>query len=143
MANLRRKVAKTFPKYHPQAGELTLFKPQILNSIEHGINDPWTKHHTIRSGKKVKVGDVLILEEWSGEPYRSKVDFLAKVEVVKTWDFKISNAGYFINDKLVEYEDLRELAINDGLHIDDFKCWFSKEPEFDGQIICWCKDINY
>ena len=39
--------------------------------------------------------------------------------------------------------DIKELARNDGLLINDFWAWFVKEDNFEGQIICWNPSIEY
>lgn len=129
------------------------------------------KHHTIRAGNRWKVGDKFSPRIWSGQPYRSKqIQFAPDMEIKKIWDITITTEDddgendwsfFNINGKhhtaySEEYAslELKALAKNDGLSLNDFYNWFSlertqkqrleKEPKiFNGQIICWNESINY
>lgn len=110
--------SRTYPSYHPKAGQPTHFVEKVLRSVhddEHiqqfyqnmntlksiggydvtkldlapiDIMDP--KHHTIRAGHRWKAGDWFKPCVWSGKPYRSKmIQFAPEIQVVKTWDFVI------------------------------------------------------
>ena len=116
--------AKTFPVYHPKAGQLTRFKESILGG---------TKLHTLRnSAGNRKTGDVVSLREWEGMPYRSKQREFArcKIEVVPE---------SIVNGTPDLYE-IRNLARCDGFNDPrDFQHWFTKgknEPiNFEGVCI--------
>src|SRR5688572_10779002 len=98
MADRHLSFSTTFPSYHPKAGQPTDFIEKIWSSLLHidafyygafvpgytedDINkfkdsferlrkfEP--KHHTIRAGRRFKVGDGIIPFTWSDKPYRSK-----------------------------------------------------------------------
>jgi len=152
--------SKVFPKYHPKAGEPTYFVEQIMTSLmkykkPHGLKE---KHHTIRAGKRWKVGDKFSPRVWSGKPYASKQIIISPdFEVVKIWDFEMKPAAfwdeckYYINGILItDKHDFAKLAENDGLSPVDFALWFAgknamdtKRKSFSGQIICWSDDVQY
>lgn len=108
--------SRTYPSYHPRAGEHTYFVEKIwlnlpiqisyklicdLNpnlsvdlkwkfwrSINHDIIEK--KYHTIRAGNRWKVGDWFSPRVWSGKPYDSKQIIIAPdITVKKVWDFEI------------------------------------------------------
>lgn len=108
------------------------------------------KHHTIRAGNRFKAGDYFSPRVWSGKPYNSKQIILAPdTEIKKVWNFKINRGGFYINDRLYDgemeghFELLEEIAKNDGLNRHDLIAWFKYPKSFDGQIICWNKNVNY
>lgn len=145
--------SRVFPAYHPKKGEPTFFVEKLLISRQgkdicsqnFGFDadkfEP--KHHTIRSGHRFKVRDYFSPRVWSDKPYRSKQIIIAPdIKIEKVFDFKITKYGYFVNKRQIGFYELPELAKNDGLEVDDFECWFNFST-FDGQIICWNKEINY
>lgn len=99
--------SRTFPAYHPKAGQPTYFVEKIWNSIEtndyamsveklqnlnpksdvnvwafwnqikSGYNNDGAKHHTIRAGNRWKAGDKFSPRVWSGKPYNSKQIIIA------------------------------------------------------------------
>lgn len=121
------------------------------------------KFHTIRKGNRWKVGDKFSPRVWSASPSK-QITFAPDIEIVKIWDFEIRNE-YSISDILVNkiifatndfidftelgsQSKLAEIAENDGLSIEDFCSWFElndreKIKDFQGQILCWNKDIEY
>jgi len=158
--------SRTYPSYHPRAGEPTYFVEKILNSLGYTksksdllpsvadiVNDfmlldgEQKKWHTIRAGHRFKVGDKFSPRVWSGKPYRSKmIQFAPDIEVKKTWNIIIYEDGCIsIDGVLYAYtssiDPRNELAKNDGLDLDDFEGWFP--GSFDGQIICWNEKIEY
>lgn len=164
--------SRTFPYYHPKAGQPTRFVEKIWKSlwdiaatdkdkigvIGHSeeydshfhpgdvgiinIHNYEPKHHTIRAGKKWKVGDKFLPVVWSGKPYRSKQIIIAPpIEVKKVWDFDVRNDAMYVGGHPVV--DYIEIAKNDGLMMDDFLAWFQYPKPFDGQIIAWNENINY
>lgn len=167
--------SRVFPKGHPRQGESTHFVEKIWNSFrrdDFSLPDsfaPWVKNfpfkseeylqaigkasirdcklHTIRAGSRYKPGETVSLRVWSGSPYRSKQIEFAQVEVKKVWSIEIGEF-WFINDAILEHDQVTELASNDGLVYDDFINWFKIHPKkqgevFSGQIICWSSEIEY
>ena len=162
MKDIVRTFSRVFPAYHPRAGEPTYFVEKIWKSIKedsvkhldvpdislHTFFHCEPKHHTIRAGHHFKPGDFLVPRVWSGKPYASKqIQFAPPIEIVKTWDFDIEPlAGdYLLNGHPIKLDQLKVIALNDGLEVDDFECWFKlkKGKGFIGQIICWNKDVEY
>lgn len=125
--------SRTFPAYHPKAGQPTYFVEKFYNSLieqdkptfndlnfDLAISDDFgklgCKHHTIRSGNRWNVGDKFSPRVWSGKPYDSKQIIIAPdVEVKKVWRFNIEvNKDYIcvlIND-LAFHEENRSLETN-------------------------------
>lgn len=162
--------SRTFPVYHPKAGQQTFFVEKILNGIatksSNGIVDLYSlnadvraivndfallcdgddiKHHTIRSGNRWKAGDYFSPRVWSAKPYASPMITIAPdIKIEKVWDILInlSIERILINGQELLEWPLLTLAENDGLSVDDFIYWFGKK-EFTGQIICWNKEIEY
>jgi hypothetical protein len=115
--------SRTFPSYHPKAGQPTHFVEKIVGglvardlkgcdtplikslrdvgmlSIEalNGLYDneePWFKHHTIRGGHRFKAGDTFSPRVWSGKPYNSKqIRIAPNIQVKRTWDFEMDALG--------------------------------------------------
>lgn len=168
--------SRFFPIYHPKAGEPTYFVEKILNSLgvtiqqvakekpynnaAHIINDFFvmdgsdTKHHTIRSGNRWKVGDTFSPRVWKGKPYNSpQIQFAPDIEIKKVWNFDIYFEPYHkvvfkINHKQQNIKQMEILAKNDGLEYIDLLDWFKVHPKlkafhFEGQIICWSDTVNY
>jgi len=164
--------SRTFPAYHPKAGQPTYFVEKIWKGLLPGReNGPWIymseyiktlnlrseelptydeinpKHHTIRSGNRWKVGDKFSPRVWSGKPYKSKQIIIAPdIEVKKVWEFNKyeSSKYFFINNRKLTFDSLVEkLAENDGLESHDLLSWFKYPKPFSGQIICWNENINY
>lgn len=95
--------SRTYPSYHPRAGESTYFVEKFWKSfhdLEKGLPESFhhyvdscsqliqpgsfnqyadffktleTKHHTIRAGHRWKEGDWFSPRVWSGKPYNSKM----------------------------------------------------------------------
>lgn len=140
--------SKTFPAYHPKAGQPTHFVEKLWKCF--GINaleDFTPKCHTIRAGHRWKVGDKFSPRVWSGKPYRSpQIIFSKDIEIKKVWDFEIKPtekyARYYVNGKEMVCTDFAKLAMNDGLDPGDFEDWFQYKA-MQGQIICWDENISY
>lgn len=123
-----------------------------MNTIRHA--NLGFKYHTIRAGDRWKVGEQFSPRVWSGKPYASKqVEIAPPITIEKIWEFGINKTDYFIKDskgiiRTILRNDLREIAMNDGLERDDFESWFAIHPKkgenyFTGQILCWNPNINY
>lgn len=97
--------SRTFPKYHPKAGQPTYFVEKIVKSLHLSGLRPWDipdeifskemyyivdpKGHTIRAGNRWRVGDKFSPRVWSGKPYASKqIQFAVPIEIKKIWDIK-------------------------------------------------------
>lgn len=170
--------SRTFPSYHPRKGELTSFVEKIWKSIydqtgtvqligqyegaytdafgvqykpEENIHFYKPKNHTIRAGRRWKVGDKFSPRVWSGKPYNSKrITIAPDIEIKKIWDVEIDELGVWaigLPGEQIKYTDEAQdeaIARNDGLSEQDLYWWFkgSKKP-FVGQIICWNEAIEY
>lgn len=160
--------SRTYPSYHPRAGQPTYFVEQFQNclcsigiALYHGIDPPMDflesltplmvgyKHHTIRAGHRWKAGDWFSPRVWSGKPYNSKqITFAPDIQVKKTWDFAITvskkKEPIWLDREQIGADTVGAIARADGLSFVDFMHWF-KYPgtPFDGQIICWNESINY
>jgi len=120
-----------FPSTHPRAGQPTWFKEKILNG---------EKVHTIRDHlSPLQRGYVFRPVHWSEKPYRSAVvEVCEPLTVVETYPFSLELAKAKVSGRIVS--DLRVLARNDGLSVEDFLAWFY--PKYSGYIICW-QPVNY
>jgi len=173
-------LSTTFPGYHINSGKPTFFVEKLISALDEiGLTETFSvtdnnvpfdmtfyldcesKYHTIRKGKRWKVGDWFSPRIWGTDinpksartgPYHSKQIIIApNVQIKQVYDFKINNHGsIFIDNKHFGYYG--EICKNDGLTPADFRSWFKIKtgdsgttPLFDGQIICWVdKDIvNY
>lgn len=112
----------------------------------------FNKSHTIRAGHRWKVGEKFSPRVWSGKPYKSPMITIAPdIEIKKVWDFKIEGEVFRMrrtdrpdyNWFILGYHDLKIIAANDGLSIENLYAWFQYPKPFDGQIICWNGSINY
>jgi len=136
--------SRTFPSYHPKAGEQTYFVEKFWISLiqegelsigrvcelsqETGIGDLdiysirrldlKPKHHTIRVGNRWKVGDKFSPRVWSGKPYNSKQIIIAPdIEIKKVYDFKIEvDADYvcILIDDWPFFEENSKFVVNTG-----------------------------
>jgi hypothetical protein len=155
-------LSRHFMKGHPRAGELTWFIPKIwaalvqMNGRPENIPDNTfnfyqshiPKWHTIRPGNRFKAGDFIDFRYWSGMPYRSPQlkAFPFTIPVERVFNIEIDKSGVIMIDGVIDCTGnnlAEELAKNDGLSHEDFLAWFSKTLPFNGQIICWSKDIKY
>lgn len=157
-----------FPSYHSKKGEPTYFVEAFYKSLyvmktipkelEEVFNhdkfiNGFSKEHTIRKGKRWKVGDKFSPRIWSGKPYKSKQIILAPdTEIKQVFDIEIRGQAIFINGKFFYqqhvsrfHDDMIKLANNDGLTTGDLREWFQLPADFSGQIICWkdSKTVNY
>lgn len=125
----------------------------IINDFQLLCSPTEIKSHTIRAGNRWKVGDKFSPRVWSGKPYCSKQIIISPdIEVKKIWDVEVINSdgkgdydiGFWVKVDDVVKSDfwVNEIAINDGLSLEDYMGWFNK-PIFMGQVICWDENINY
>ena len=124
------KIAKNFLAYHKRAGQATDFEAKIKAK---------EKLHTIRPNyeawkkkiEKVKNGESeLIVEQWSGLPYRSSPELLFKYDDKDDIDVsKLTyeeGKGLVVNDEVIVPTEI--LAKNDGLTLQEFEDWFKVFP---------------
>ena len=138
-------ISRNFPTTHPRKGEPTQFEAKIQFALHN--NKFWQKLHTIRANyplwekrmKEVKAGRAVIeLFYWEDKPYRSKQIVFAVLDKdsgcgVQELNMSIflSHSMGFVNFKELTFSgakeiDIKTLAKNDGLSLDDFKAWFKK-----------------
>lgn len=144
-------LSKTFPKTHKRAGELTHFR----SSIEKGV-----KIHTIRTGyerwrhniDKVQAGTHIVsLRQWKGVPYRSEQDEIKNIanagyeRISMLYDRSSGKIKATINGK--PYDNVKQIAANDGLKWDDFVDFFFGKGAYDKTlfqgIIIHLTDFRY
>jgi hypothetical protein len=130
--------SRTFPAYHPKAGQPTYFVEKFWKSLwdqnkAHDIHlfqepydehfHPWGdgstnvhqysgKHHTIRAGSRWKEGDYFSPRVWSGKPYNSKQIIIGpNTQIVKEYSFEIQGGEFKIDDRVYggEAESIFEL----------------------------------
>jgi len=156
-----------FQKGHPREGERTSFLEKIWSGLLTIDNDLYSdylhpdgrpdsikhadyyrsfspKYHTVRAGQRFKVGDSFDPRIWTGKPYASKqFQFAPRLTVKKIWNFSICpfTGDYLLFEEPLKLHQVKEIALNDGLEVDDFECWFPKS--FSGQIICWNEKLQY
>jgi hypothetical protein len=157
--------SRSYPSYHPKAGQPTHFVKAIMNSLYPAMPAPKSavmlydeprflqvgaKHHTIRAGHRWKAGDWFSPRVWSGKPYASKqITFAPDIQVKKTWDIEIiqdeeTGSNFFLNGEYCPADTVGIIAHHDGLSFVDMMNWF-KYPKPSGpmQIICWDDSIEY
>lgn len=127
-------VSKKFPTWHRSAsGKPTMFLEQIING---------RKRHTIRANAKgyYKDGDTVEITQWSGAPYRSRVE---KTGVVIRIGLEPVTLALFDNGTLSATVGFKSvlpvrLAKNDGLTLEQFIGWFFPQRKpgiFKGVIV--------
>ncbi len=149
--------SRTFPAYHPKAGQPTYFVEQIWNSLNYlqlpvpknkdvpkdflwsilPLSNYGMKNHTIRGGSRFKVGDKFSPRVWSGKPYNSKQIIIAPdIEIISAQKITI---GFFDDEDVMvdgkTYSNIKEnpfayMGKNDGLEHQDFIDWFTLSPDF-------------
>lgn len=165
--------SRTFPSYHPRAGEAThfiekvvgglvardvegcdtplikslrdsgLLSISVLNEITKGTYSQY-KHHTIRAGHRWKEGDRFSPRVWSDKPYRSKqIQFAPEIEIKKIWDIEFDEDGC-----LWVYSDKEKgpKVLHTVAKNDGLSLTDLMSwfnKPFTGQIICWNENINY
>ena len=128
-------VSRYFFKGHPIAGAPTDFPLLIIKD---------EKIHTIRADEKgywKKVVDkvnsgkyYLSIRTWSGKPYASKQSEVTRVYSMNYQEIYMSNEGIMVDDRMLTLDEVKTLAANDGLSVENFEGWFRKLP-FKGCIL--------
>jgi len=156
------KFATKFPDWHPRKGQLTFFPANILYGLIESeqiskldflmhLNRPHihcpqecdagynlSKGHTARKGHIFKVGD------WIQPVTEDGTKICPPLQLTWVRDMQIEQDmdGFeqvYLNNAPIPNNEKAELSANDGLSIEDFIAWFSREP-FDGQLIGWTAD---
>ena len=161
--------SRTFPAYHPKAGQPTYFVEKFYNSLFSRnnlmdypkgleINESILemKNHTIRAGERWKKGEYFSPRVWSGKPYNTPQIILAKDTLITdVYDFEIKKAymelpldydtDVIINHRFFHTDSdiIKVVAKNDGLTLAELLQWFKYPKPFKGQIICWNKNAQY
>lgn len=149
MATKKRKMAvlmlsTTYMKGHSKAGKSTEFMHKLLAG---------TKLHTIRGNfewwqskaEKINAGEMcLSIRQWSGKPYRSQ-----QVEIGRLYELHVQRfeAVYGSTDALprvwvdgCEVADVEQVALNDGLELEDWPEWlFKNTNHFEGAVLQFTK----
>lgn len=142
-----------FPVTHRRAGKYTHFKAKVLDTltdkpIEKKVDSDY-KRHTIRGNyelwrkrfEEIERGEAyLSIRQWSGKPYASKQIEIARL--TKEDGIGIQLLCFAGNQTKEDRElhrpivggtkeiDYRQLAMNDGLTVEDWEDWFSN-PDYD------------
>lgn len=138
-------VSRTFPATHPRKGEQTFFTEKINESLIPVSELPilGKKLHTIRANYELWEKRIIAVQEgkavlsiryWSGSPYNFKKDGSKQIELTRldkdsgVGIQKIEKGIFFdfaieLKNLIIELPD-KQIAINDGLSLDDFKAWF-------------------
>jgi hypothetical protein len=171
-------LSQKFPGYHPKSGQPTYFVEKFYNSLFSRnnlmdypkgleINEDVLemKHHTIRSGKRWKVGQFFSPRVWGSDinpkngrsgPYQSKQIILCPdVLITQVYDFEIKPAykmlpgdydcDIILNHRFYKTSDhvIKDLAKNDGLSLAELLQWFKYPKPFVGQVIVWNSKAEY
>lgn len=113
-------LSKVFPKWHRSAAG---FPTMFLQGAMSG-----RKRHTIRINEKGywKDGDVVRLTQWSGKPYRSKMEKSGAVFRIGLEPVMLQLLEDGLLRATVERKEVfpGRLAHNDGLTLEQFIDWF-------------------
>lgn len=127
-------LSHSFPANHAMHGKPTYFREKFL-----GTPGMLRKLHTIRANyalwkkrfEKIAAGEAcLSVREWTGAPFRSKqveIARLTRKDGIGIQRLDFANL-YGCDRHFVDCYDvnLRKLANNDGLSLDDWREWFKK-----------------
>lgn len=144
-------LSHTFPAKHPRKGEPTNFDTQLLNAVlsahnmSIGFPQVGMKLHTIRSNyalwikrfKQIEAGKAcLSIRYWTGKPYHSKQTEICKLtkedgigiqkmEFLAFQEGYRKDAGIWIAGHVIPIHEREQIAINDGLTMQDWDDWFA------------------
>jgi len=150
-------LSREFPKTLPMAGQPTGFREKLHNTVTRHLQG-WCKLHTIRknydlwkhNADKSQSGEFyLSVRQWSARPYNSP-----QVEIEQLHHpfhvQRIRMCYHCHDDSICAWVDgklymgdneVRTIAYNDGLLLDQFKDWFfadvryRADDEFNGVVI--------
>lgn len=154
-------LSKTFMKGHPKEGELTHFRYQVEEALNHP-NAGWKKIHTIRRNvplwkkriKEIEAGEAcLSIREWTGKPYRSKQVEIARLTKEDGVGMQIIEGHsvvmydtisvYSMRGDFCSVRDAALLAENDGLSYDDWWEWFDDGEHYENLAIIHFTKFRY
>lgn len=129
-------LSRVFPDTHPRAGEYTMFKEKLLSALKTGpcIH----KIHTIRANyefwakrfEKIMTGEaVLSVREWIGKPYakgssQHEIARLTREDGIGIQMLELESLDVCRIKDATSIVTPQTLALNDGLHLEDWKAWF-------------------
>lgn len=128
-------LSKTFPAYHPRAGEQTGFAESFLSG---------RKIHTIRANVHgyYQDGDIVSVRQWGGLPYRSKQETLQDGVRIGVVPIQLSWRNGSVNVRFVSIPySPSVIARNDGLSYWDFVAWFN--PRRLPDLVLNCSIIHF
>lgn len=152
-------LSQNFPATHKRAGEHTNFRDafnagQVFNrGSECTYLRP--KLHTIRANyplwekriKEVQEGNaVLSVRQWSGKPYRSKQEEIARLTAesgigIQKLEFTDNRLRFpYIDDS---WENMTSIAKNDGLSLEDWVEWFKNYDLSEPMVIIHFTKFRY
>ena len=143
-------LSRTFPAKHPRKGEPTNFDYQVLNAVwrSHnmsiGLPQYGIKLHTIRANyelwskrfEQIDEGKAaLSIRYWTGKPYHSKQTEICKLTredgiCIQKMEFLAFQEGYrkdagiWIAGNVFPIDEREQIALNDGLTLQDWDDWF-------------------
>ena len=122
-------VSLYFPKGHINQGEPTGFPEKIISGEKkttiRGSYSYWVK----QNGKTVEI------RKWSGKPYHSKQELIAKKKIsVQRIKIEFEKDRVFVDGWV---KPIEEIADNDGLSVLQLRSWFNadKYSLFEGALI--------
>ena len=143
-------LSRNFPAKHPRHGEHTNFDTKLLNAVwsaqnmSIGLPQYGMKLHTIRANyelwskrfEQIEAGNaVLSIRYWTGKPYHSKQTEICKLtredgigiqkmEFLAFQEGYRKDAGIWIAGNVFPIDEREQIAINDGLTLQDWEAWF-------------------
>ncbi len=135
-------LCKTFPTGHRRAGEPTGFEENLtqgvkIHTVRGNDGNTWGKRcQDVMDGKKY-----LTVREWTGRPYNSEQRELARFDKIGLQRITMTNDSSdavpqcWVDGHKV---DVKLVAANDGLSVEDFVDWFfgrNTENIFEGVVI--------
>lgn len=132
-------LCKVFPMAHPRAKQPTEFAESLragkkIHTVRGNDKNLWQgRYQDIASGKKY-----LSIRQWTGRPYNSEQEELARLEAVGLQKIVITYSADDVEPKVLIDDvpvPIDELAKNDGLSTEDFTNWFCSENTFEGVVI--------
>ena len=136
-------LSKTFMKGSPRAGESTGFRRSLEKALQTPFDGGFRKIHTIwrnvplwrKRIEEVRQGEAcLSIREWTGKPYASKQEEIARLTKEDGVGLQIIQFENIIKEKPIKVYDTcgnfraytyaEYIANNDGLGLEDWLEWF-------------------
>lgn len=125
-------LSQSFPTKHPRSGNPTGFRKKFLSGEKRHTIRPnfplWAKRiHEVQQGEAV-----ISVRQWEARPYFSRQITIGCLTAesgtgIQKLTFQLDRdacASFNFFDIDGKYPELKELATNDGLSVDDWKEWF-------------------